>query len=79
MSDLNGCAAVPIGIQRRPKPTFFEAFVDRYIDVVGDSLLTLLFGLFCTAIAGLLPCILTFRRHGSWRKETAKKEIKLLG
>lgn len=42
----------------------FEAFIDGHIDVMGDSLLTLLFCLFCIAITGLLRCILTFGGHG---------------
>ena len=52
-----------------PKLTLFETFVNWDIDVMGNGLLTVLFCLFCFAILGLLPSILTFGRHVSLVEE----------
>ena len=62
-----------IGVQHRAKLTFFETFIDRHIDLMGDSLLAILFCLLCIAIAGLLPCILTFCRHGNRVRDRQKR------
>lgn len=56
------------------KLTFFKTFVHWHNNLMGDSLLTLLFRLFGIAITGLLPCILAFRWHGSLAEyKTAEK------
>ena len=59
-----GCAALPTSLRDKPKLTFFKAFVNWHIDIMRDSFLTILFCLFCFAVAGLLLCILAFGRHG---------------
>ena len=46
-----------------PKLTLIEAFVNWHIDVMGNGLLPILFGLFCFAIVGLLPSVLALGRH----------------
>lgn len=59
----------------RPKLTLLKAFVDWHVNFMGDGLLTVLFCLFCVAIAGLLPSILAFGGHGSLVQEREEKEI----
>lgn len=63
---------------KQAKLTVFEAFVDRHVDLMRDSLLTILFCLFCIAIA-LLRCILAFGRHDSQvREHTERDRISLV-
>ena len=59
-----GCAVLPTSLRDNPKLTIFKAFVNWHVDIMRDSFMTILFCLFCFAVAGLLLCALAFGRHG---------------
>ena len=70
-----------VDVWNSPPLTVFKPLVNWHIDLMGDGLLTLLFGLFWFTIAGLLLGILTFGGHGSlvqYYKEREKgKDLRL--